>query len=72
MKETRYQRQVRAWTGIITIATFAGLLMYDWDTHVGHHNVFSGIRPKIKSVLNRLYGVEPSKANDTNSSSQQQ
>ena len=32
---------------------------YDWERDLGKDNVMSSIRPAVKSVLNKLFGVTP-------------
>ena len=61
---TRTQLRIKAITTIVTGASLATLLLYDW----GEDNVFSGVRPGVKLVLNRLLGTNPkpdSKAQDS-------
>ena len=58
---SKFQLQVKAGTAIVTVITAGFCLLYDWDRAQGDHNVFSGIRPALKGVLNRLYGVSPGK-----------
>ena len=65
---TRTQLRIKAITAVITGASLAALLLHDW----GDDNVFSGIRPAVKSVLNRLLGTSPkpdSKTQDSQTSS---
>lgn len=57
--EARARLRVKAVTAVITTLTAASLLVFDWDASQGHETVFSGIRPALKKVLNRAYGVEP-------------
>ena len=52
---TKVQLRIKAGTAVTTAAVCAALLLYDW----GPDNVFSGVRPAIKAVLNRVYGVRP-------------
>ena len=49
---TRAQLRIKAVTAVVTGVSLATLLLYDW----GDDNVFSGVRPAVKSVLNRLLG----------------
>jgi len=49
------QLKIKAITPIVTCATLAVLLLYDW----GEGNVFSGIRPAVKSVFNSLLNPKP-------------
>ena len=61
---TRIQLRIKTITAVVTAASLAALLLYDW----GDDNVFSGIRPAVKSVLNRLLGPSQkpdSKAQDS-------
>ncbi len=61
---TRIQLRIKTITAVVTGASLATLLLYDW----GDDNVFSGIRPAVKSVLNRLLGSSQkpdSKAQDS-------
>ena len=61
---TRTQLRIKAITALITGASLATLLLHDW----GDNNVFSGVRPAVKSVLNRLLGSSQkpdSKAQDS-------
>lgn len=53
------RRTIRVWTIVLTAFTATTLLIYDWDKAQGHINAFSGIRPAIRSALNKVYGVEP-------------
>ena len=65
---SRTQLRIKAITAVITGASLATLLLYDW----GDDNVFSGIRPTVKSVLNRLLRSSPkpdSKAQDSQTGS---
>ena len=55
--QSRTQLRIKAATPVITGLALIALLLHDW----GEGNVFSGIRPAIKSSLNRLYGTQPSK-----------
>lgn len=52
---TPFQSRLKAATLVITTAAGVALLLHDW----GPGNVFSDIRPAVKSVLNRAYGVQP-------------
>lgn len=54
-----FQRRVKAWTVAVTAVTVVSLVVFDWDKAHGHETVFSGIRPALRNVLNRLYGVDP-------------
>lgn len=65
---SRFQLQVKAWTVVATAATFAGLILYDWDKSTGYENIFSGIRPAIKSRVDKLYGVDRQRDTDQSSS----
>lgn len=56
---TQHQLRIKAWTAVATAAAMATLLLYDWDAATGHKNIFSGIRPAVRSALNRVYGVDP-------------
>ena len=49
---TRTQLRIKAITAVVTGVSLASLLLYDW----GDGNVFSGVRPAVKSVLNRVLG----------------
>ena len=51
---TPRQSRLRAATLVITTAAGLTLLLQDW----GPGNAFSGIRPALKSVLNRVYRTE--------------
>ena len=57
-RPSQFQLRVKAWTAVATAATFAGLLLYDWDKAVGHETIFSGIRPALKRGISALYGVD--------------
>lgn len=62
---TPFQLRVKAGAFVATAAVTAALLLYDWgQAPAGRQdNVFSGIRPALKSFLNQLYGVsKPSSA----------
>ena len=56
---TPLQSRLKAGTFVLTVGVGVALLLYDW----GPGNCFSGIRPGIKSVLNRAYGVQPQQNN---------
>ena len=53
--QSRAQLRIKAATPVITGVALVALLLHDW----GEGNVFSGIRPALKSSLNRLYGTQP-------------
>jgi hypothetical protein len=53
--QTRVQLRIKAATPVITGLALVALLLHDW----GEGNVFSGIRPAVKSTLNQLYGAQP-------------
>lgn len=50
------QLRIKVLAPLITGAAFAVLLLQDW----GEGTVFSGIRPALKSVLNRAIGPQQS------------
>ena len=52
--QTKVQLRIKAATPIVTGLALAALLLNDW----GEGNVFSGIRPAVRSALNRLYGTQ--------------
>lgn len=54
------QLRIKAATAVVTAISVGALLLYDW----GPDNVFSGIRPAVKSALNRIYGVQSPKPRD--------
>ena len=54
-RQTKAQLRIKAATPVITGLALAGLLLNDW----GEGNVFSGIRPAVRSALNKLYGTQP-------------
>ena len=60
------QLRVKVITPIITGAVLAVLLLQDW----GEGTVFSGVRPAVKSVLNRTFGAQqpPRSSNPPDSS----
>ena len=55
---TPFQSRVKAGALIITTAAGLALLLHDW----GPGTVFSGIRPAVKSILNRAYGIQPQRS----------
>jgi hypothetical protein len=55
---TQFQLRVKTWTAVATAGAFVACLLYDWDSAVGHKTVFSGVRPAIKRVMNKVYGVD--------------
>lgn len=57
---SRFQLRVKTGAAVSTAVALAALLLYDWDAAQGHKTVFSGIRPALRSVLDRAYGVQPS------------
>ena len=57
---SRDHLRIKAGTAVATGAVIVGALVFvDWDSAVGRENVFSGIRPAVKRVLNRVYGIRP-------------
>ena len=50
------QLRIKLATTVITGAALAVLLLQDW----GEGTIFSGVRPAVKSVLNRALGAEKS------------
>lgn len=59
MVESLNQRRVKAVTPIVTGALLAALLLHNW----GEGTVFSGIRPAVKSTLNRVFDVKTTEPN---------
>jgi hypothetical protein len=52
--QTPLQRGIKVGTALVTVVLLGGLLLADW----GPNNVFSGVRPAVKSTLNRFYKVD--------------
>ena len=51
--------KLKAFTAVATAALALGLLLVEWEPVTGGQpNVFSGVRPAVKSALNRFYGRE--------------
>ena len=49
--------KLKAFTAVATAALALGLILVDWEPATGGQpNVFSGVRPAVKSALNRFYG----------------
>ena len=55
------QLRIKAATAVTTVFALGILLLHDW----GPNNVFSGIRPALKSYFNRIYGVTPNQQGET-------
>jgi hypothetical protein len=55
--QSQFQLRVKSWTAVLTAAAVVSCLLYDWDKAAGQKTVFGGIRPAVKSVFNRVYGV---------------
>ncbi|KAK9807167.1 hypothetical protein WJX73_003072 [Symbiochloris irregularis] len=56
---TPAQSRIKAATVLLTTVAGCALLLHDW----GPGTVFSGVRPAVKSVLNRVYGTQPQQSN---------
>ena len=56
-----FQLRVKTWTAVVTAGALVSCLLHDWDGSAGHPTVFGGIRPAIKSVLNKVYGISDPK-----------
>ena len=55
----RGQLRVKALTVVVSAGALLTLLLHDW----GDNNVFSPIRPTLRAVLNRVYGLpQPSQS----------
>lgn len=56
----QYYKRARLGTNLFVGAVTVGLLLYDWDTYLGHNqHVFRGVRPAVRRTLDWLWGVEP-------------
>lgn len=53
--------RIKALTAGVTSALLVVLVLTDWDSIIGHPNLFSGVRPVVRGFFNRVYGVDHSK-----------
>ena len=57
--------KLKAFTIVTTAAVGLTLLSFDWSTTSPGPTVFDNIRPALRSVINRFYGVQPSEKSPT-------
>lgn len=53
----RWSNGVKALTFVTCAYTLGACLLADWDALFGPNHVFSGIRPAVRSHLNKVYGT---------------
>lgn len=63
---TPAQSRIKAATVLLTTVAGCALLLHDW----GPGTVFSGVRPAVKSVLNRVYGTQPQQGDQSRKTDQ--
>jgi hypothetical protein len=62
---SKWQSRVKAFTFVLCAYTAVSCALTDWDHIFGKEHIFSNIRPGLKSLLNRAYGVDPHAASPT-------
>lgn len=64
------QLRIKAGTVVVTAIAAVSLLLYDWDSVAKGPTVFTAVRPALKKVFNRVYGVGDSVSSSKPSDSQ--
>jgi len=55
---SKWQSRVKAFTFVLCAYTAVSCALADWDHIFGKEHIFSNIRPGVRALLNRAYGVD--------------
>lgn len=53
----KWQGRLKAFTLIACTLAVVSNATADWDSELGEHHCFSGVKPGVKRMMNSLFGV---------------